>query len=331
MTTTLYTNKELSNERYHSEEFPQASGSVMAEIITTCPAEFIGKEREEKEVFTNGTTTHCAILEPAQFKIDYVRGIDPADYPDALDGNSSLEKWLEERGIKCKKKPKAELLELIDMTGENPPILQRIIDSHAANAAENNMQVVDPKLYDSILKMRSALKKNGYIFSPDLMYEVSIVDDEFKVRIDIIVPPGAMAPDGTITKNGEIWDYKTCASVHPEKFGTDAAKFKYWLKMALQADMFERHFGVQPDRVVLLAQGKKAPFLPVAYALDDQQLNAGRGEYWEAKVILDECKSTGNWIGYAPKGAVVPLFTPVWAAYQYGFDTESVELIEAEE
>lgn len=327
MTTTIYTSTELSNERYHSEEFPQASGSVLAEIISTCPAEFIGRERKESAALTEGSAAHMCILEPAQFKQRYARGIDAADYPDALEGNKAFEGWLKDRGVKCSGKVKAELLALIDATGENPQILQRIIDSHAEECAQKNIEVVAPDVYDRIIKMRSALKKFGYTFSPALQYEHSIVSEDFKVRMDMIVPPGEMAPDGTISKNGEIWDYKSCADVSPLKFGASALKLKYWLKMALQADLFKEHFGHYPDRVVLLAQSKSAPFVPVAYSLDAQQLEAGRIEYWDAYHILQECKSSGVWSGYVGNSQVIPLPTPGWAAYEYGFE-DTVEIIE---
>ena len=327
MTTTLYTSKELSNERYHSPEFPQASGSVLAEIISTCPAEFIGRERKGSAALAEGSAAHACVLEPAQFKQRYARGIDPADYPDALDGNKALEGWLKDKGIKCSGKSKAELLDMIASTGENPPILQDIIGNHNLECAQSGIEVVEPAVYDRLLKMRSALKKFGYTFSAELEYEQSIVSEDFKVRIDIRVKPGEMAPDGRITKNGEIWDYKSCADVSPLKFGAQACKLKYWLKMALQADLYKEHYGVYPDRIVLLAQSKTLPFVPVAYVMDEQQLDAGRTEYWQGFHLLNECKSSDNWPGYVGKSEVIPLPTPGWAAYEYGFE-DTIERIE---
>jgi len=321
-----YTSAELSNERYHSEEFPQASGSILAEILETSPAEYIGRERKETAAMNDGTSAHCCILEPKRFKETYVRGIDPADYPDALEGNKMLEAWLKERGVKCSGKTKAELLGMIDSTGETPQILQRVIDKHNAESADAGLSVVSPSSYDMIIKMRSALKKGGYVFTPEMKMEISFIGERLKCRMDTIVPPGEMAPDGVISKNGEIWDYKTTLHVNPRKFATEAITRGYWLKMAIQSDLFEEEYGNPPDRVVLLAQSKKGNhYLPQAYSLDSQQLEAGREDYRAALGMLDICKSTNVWFGYG--GGVIPLPTPGWAAYERGFE-DTIEIIE---
>lgn len=322
----IFTGKELSNERYHSEEFPQASGSILSEIIESSPAEYFMREKKETKALNDGIAAHACVLEPERFRNTYVRGINPADYPDSLEGNKMLEGWLKDRGIKCSGKIKSELLELIDKTGENPAILQRIIDKHEADSKEKGLEVIDFEVYDMILKMRKMLKQWGYVFTSKMQYEVSLIDDDIKCRIDIIIPPNELAPDGELTINGEIWDYKSTSFIHPDQFGREAVNRNYWLKMAMQADLFERKYGNKPDRVVLLAQSKKGHhYLAQAYQLTSQQLEAGRADYRVALSILHNCQKTGSWYGYG--GGVTELQTPGYIAHERGFN-DQIEIIE---
>lgn len=323
----LYTSKEMSNSRYHSDEFPQASGSKLAVIVESTPAEFMYGERKETKALIDGTGLHVCVLEPALFKQSHERGIDPADYPDALVTNKDLEAWLKSQGIgKTSGKVKDELLAMIDATGESPPILQRIMASHAQENADK--VILSPESFDMVIKMRSAMKKlGGYVFTKEMQFEVSLITDLLKCRIDILVPPGEMAPDGVISKNGEIWDLKSTRSVKPDLFGLDSFRRFYYLKMAIQADMFEQFYGHKPDRVVLLAQSKTVPYLPQAYYLTEQQLEAGRADYQMALAVYEECKKTGNWYGYG--GGVLPLETPGAAKFMYGIEDE-MEIVEVE-
>lgn len=326
MTTTIYTSKELSNERYHSEEFPQASGSVLAKIYDTCPAEFEGSERKETAALIDGTTHHSCVLEPKAFKDRYVRGIDPADYPNALVTGKDLEGWCRDGGIKgFSGKKKEELIDFVlaNSQGENIQILDVIINEHALANADK--EIIKPESYDMVIKMRSALKKFGYVFTPEMLMEVSCISEDLKCRWDIVIPAGEMAPDGTITKNGEIWDLKSTVNVKPEKFGMQSERCLYWLKMALQHDQYLAHFGAAPDRVVLLAQSKTPPYLPQAYRLTEQQLDVGRHMYLGAHEILKSCQSNGFYPGYG--GGVMDLPTSGWAAYEYGFE-DTIEIFE---
>ena len=327
MTTTLYTAAELSNERYHSDEFQQASGSILAAIIDTCPAEYEGSERKETTALIDGTSHHTCVLEPKAFKDRFVRNLSIDDYPQGsiLVTNKDLERWIKEAGIKgYSNKDKAELIAMIDQTGEKPPIWQRMLDDYAASHSDKT--VLKPDAYDMVIKMRSALKKFGYVFTPEMQMEVSCISENFKCRWDILVPAGEMAPDGTITKNGEIWDLKSTLHVKPERFGLQSEKCFYWLKMALQRYLFIEHFGVEPDRVVLLAQRKTPPYLPQAYRVTRQQLEAGHDMCMGAYEYLQECKSTGVWPGYG--GGVIDLPTSGRAAYEYGMDLDEVEIVE---
>lgn len=342
MTTTLYTAKQLTADRYHSDEFPQASGSVLAAIYSTCPAQWKYGDHIESKAMAFGTASHAFLLEPGEFDSRYVRGIDPADYPGALVTGKDIESWLKECGRKgYSGKLKAELIAMAKEDPNHPPILDDILAKHIEAAGER--AVVPYADYDTIGMMRKTIEANGYgfVFAPGGgESEVSIIGDDLKCRIDRLLKRG----------NGEIWDYKTTTNVEPRAFGAQAFRMNYWLKMAVQADMFERHFGHLPDRVVLMAQSTKAPYLPVDYTLTADQLNVGRKQYKSTMQLIDHCIKTNQYPGYAqlPKvlemlgiheyfphipflvGGSLELDTPGYAAYEFGMNAGigDIEIVE---
>jgi len=315
-----YTSNELTSDRYHSEEFPQASGSILAAIHATCPAEWKYGEPKESDAMGLGTAAHAILLEHDDFARRFARGVDVNDYPDALITNKDLERWLKESGIKgYSGKSKSELIEMIEATGEHPQIFDKIEGDFLALCEENKMIVVPSKMFDAIVKMRTVIFQNGY---GELLShgetEQSVIDEEdgLKCRFDYV---GVHGDDAVIV------DYKTTSSAHPETFGAQALRMNYWLKMALQYDLFVKAYKVMP-RVILLAQSTKAPYVAQAYEITKEQLDIGREQYQAAKRLFDRCKEANVWPAYG--GNVQPLQTPSWAARQFGFDSEeSIEII----
>jgi hypothetical protein len=323
----IYSSTQLTNDRYHSEEFPQASGSILNEIYQDCEAAYrFGDEKESKSMST-GIAAHAAMLEPELFDATYCRGIDASDYPEALVTNKDMEAWLKARGIKgYSGKDKEGLIQMIDDAVSAdvpmPQIMCRMIEAQDQLSILSGITVVPPKAYDIVKKMREYLFKNGYgIYINSGPSEVSIVDIDgnLKVRIDKIV----YFDDGSY----EIWDYKTTQSAHPEKFGAQAARMGYYLKMAMQRDLCEKAYGVPPRRVVLLAQCTKSPFIAQGYDMTEEQLNAGRDMYQGALKKYELSIATNSWPAYG--GGVQPLWTPPYVARDLGFEMDSgVEFIE---
>jgi len=312
MTTTLYTSKELSNERYHSPEFPQASGSVLAAIHADCPAAWRYGEPKESACMAEGISAHVALLEPALFESKYARGIDPADYPNALVTGKDLEGFCRDSGIKgYSGKKKEELIDFIIGLGEKVEILDIIERDHAAHCAENNIEVIPAKVFDTVKKMRDVIFLNGYgDLLADGHTEMSLIneDSDLKCRFDFV---------GSYGIQPVIVDYKTTSSAHPELFGAQAHRMHYWLKMALQRDLFVDYYGVEP-RVILLAQSTKPPYLVQAYELTKDQIAVGREQYMEAHRLYNRCIESNAWPAYS--GGIIELQTPGWAARQYQFE-----------
>ncbi len=312
----IYTSKELPMERYHSEEFPQASGSILAAIHADCPAAWKYGEPKETDAMSMGTVAHAMLLEPEEFDKRFVRGLSESDYLSALFTNKDLAAWLVNAGIKGSSgKTKEELIAMIDATGEQPPIWDRMVKNFTDFSEAQGLEVVPAKTYDTVQKMREVIFNNGYgelLSGGDT--EVSLVNDHMglKCRLDFV-------------GDSVIVDYKTTSSAHPDNFGAQALRMNYWLKMALQQDLYAAHFGEFPV-MILLAQSTKPPFIAQAYEMTEEQLSIGREQYQQAKALLDRCKEAGVYPAYG--GGVRQLETPGWAARQFGFEMDdSIEII----
>ena len=308
---TIITSDKLSNPEYQA--LPQISGSALVKIHNDCPAAWRFGDNEPTKALADGIAAHAAILEPELFAAEFVRGIDPAQYPDALVTNKDMESYLKDLGRKgYSGKDKAGLIAMVIETDSEVGILPLIIAAHATK--NEGKTIVDPKTYDMITQMRAvifadpeyaaAFTAHGGILKP--MFELSSVGDKTKCRWDCI------------TAEGEIWDYKTTITAHPEKFARSAHENGYWLKMALQHDRYVEEFGERPRRVVLLAQSKKAPYIPQAYELTDEQLEVGREQYQAAIRLYGRCVDADVWPAYG--GGIVELPTPNYLAYKYEFE-----------
>lgn len=321
---------ELTNEAYH-EETDHVSGSSLHKMLVSSMAGWrFQKQKDEAEkakekestgakqkplVF--GTTGHTCMLEPSRFEADFFRMPDPADHPNALTSVAGVCSWLKEKGIggySGKKMP--DLYPLVDMTGENVEIWQRIWEAAQEKAGEREQ--VPAKDYDRVLMMREVLLNNHdysriiYDGVPELSIYVEIDGVKVKVRLD------------RVTTDAAIVDYKTSQSAEPEKFGRLAFDNGYWLKMALQHDAFEIAYGQKPSSTNLLVQEKEEPYLAMMYELTPEQLMIGRMQYKTALQMFRACRDADVWPGYAGGVASMKLSTPgyIQARYKEYFKVE---------
>lgn len=310
----LLTSKQLSNEAYHA--LPEVGGSTLVKIHNDCPAAWRYGENEPTKPLVDGIAAHVCVLEPSLFAERFVRGIDPADYPDALDSNKSMESWLKRRGIKgYSGKIKDELIAMVLAAEPGQQILEAMErDFLAANEGKT---IVKPKDFDMITAMRGAIYRQ-----PDYKHMLTNTDGNYPLEFELsfISHNGTKVRWDCITADGEIEDYKTCTNAHPNEFSKSAARNGYWLKMAFQHDHFVEAFGERPKHVGLLAQSKKHPYIPQNYILTDEQLRVGRQQYQEALDTYNRCMETGIWPAYG--GGSMPLPTPSYLAYEYGMEEE---------
>ena len=314
----VYLNNELSNKEYH-DDTEHINGSGLWNILDRCPAAWRYKDEEDEQskALVFGTGSHTALLEPERFEAEYARMPAVEDFPKDKDGNrtvlvtvSDMNSWAKERGIKgLSGKTKAEVIKIIRSTGE--PV--RIYDEERLLAELNakGRILLEGDDYDSIMQMRAVIHANSYYSSllAGAYSEVSILGELLgepsKVRFDCL------------TRGGDIIDYKTTVSAKPDEFFRHAARLGYFMKMAMQHDMFVEAYGHAPRSVNLLVQEKKSPFIPALIRLTDEQLRIGRIQLRSAMEIYKACKKASSWPGYSMGNPVIEMETPEWFKKQF--------------
>lgn len=314
----VYFNNELSNDAYHADT-EHINGSGLWNILDRCPAAWRYKDEEDEQskALVFGTGSHTSLLEPERFEDEYARMPVVEDFPKDKDGNrtvlvtaSDMNSWAKERGIKgLSGKTKAEVIKIIQATGESVKIYDVIREE--AEKAATGKKMLEGTDYDTIQQMRAVIHANSYYSSllAGAHAEVSILGElngePSKVRFDCL------------TKLGDIIDYKTTVSAKPDEFFRHAARLGYFMKMAMQHDMFVAAYGHAPRSVNLLVQEKKAPFIPALIRLTDEQLRIGRIQLNGAMEIYKACKKANSWPGYSMGNPVIEMETPEWFKKQF--------------
>lgn len=308
----VYFNNELSNEAYHADT-KHINGSGLWNIYDRCPAAWRYKDEEDEQskALVFGTGSHTALLEPGRFEAEYARMPTKEDFgAELLVTVSDMNSWAKERGIKgLSGKTKAEVIKIIRSTGE--PV--RIYDEERLFAELNakGRILLEGDDYDAIMQMRAVIHANSYYSSllSGAYSEVSILGELLgepsKVRFDCL------------TRGGDIIDYKTAVSAKPDEFFRHAARLGYFMKMAMQHDMFVEAYGHAPRSVNLLVQEKKSPFIPALIRLTDEQLRIGRIQLRSAMEIYKACKKANSWPGYSMGNPVIEMETPEWFRKQF--------------
>lgn len=308
----VYLNNELSNEQYHADT-EHINGSGLWNLYDRCPAAWRYKDEEDEQskALVFGTGSHTALLEPERFEAEYARMPTKEDFgAELLVTVSDMNSWAKERGIKgLSGKTKAEVIKIIRSTGE--PV--RIYDEERLFAELNakGRILLEGDDYDAIMQMRAVIHANSYysILLSGAYSEVSILGEllgeSSKVRFDCL------------TRGGDIIDYKTAVSAKPDEFFRHAARLGYFMKMAMQHDMFVEAYGHAPRSVNLLVQEKKSPFIPALIRLTEEQLRIGRIQLRSAMEIYKACKKANSWPGYSMGNPVIEMETPEWFKKQF--------------
>lgn len=308
----VYLNNELSNEQYHADT-EHINGSGLWNLYDRCPAAWRYKEEEDEQskALVFGTGSHTALLEPERFDAEYARLPGKDDFgQDLLVTVSDMNSWAKERGIKgLSGKLKSEVIAIIQATGESVQIYDVIREEAQKTAAGKSFLEGDD--YDAIMQMRAVIHANSYYSGllSGAYSEVSILGELLgepsKVRFDCL------------TRGGDIIDYKTAVSAKPDEFFRHAARLGYFMKMAMQHDMFVEAYGHAPRSVNLLVQEKKSPFIPALIRLTDEQLRIGRIQLKSAMEIYKACKKANSWPGYSMGNPVIEMETPEWFKKQF--------------
>ncbi len=304
----------LSNDDYHGEKYEShASGSLLYDINSECPANAHFGEKEQAAALHFGTSSHAAMLEPDLFKKQFVRELAKSDDENFLTSDSAIKKFIKDKGIPgfSNKSYQDLVIRALDID----PKVQIFELERALQELENpNSTLVKGEDYDSIIKMRDQLFNcdenvnlfKGAALETSIICEVEVNNTWHKVKI---------RPD-IITATGMVPDYKTTSRMNPEEFARQAFNAGYWFKQAFVLDILSAVYG-RAFKMALLAQGKKSPFITQLYFLTEEQLQVGREQYIRTLIRFEQCKATDVWPSYFDGAVNLP--TPDYIAKRYNF------------
>lgn len=331
-----FTNDEMSNDFYHDKEawtFGYVSGSSLGEIHNSCPAKWKFDQREKTAALEFGTQSHTNFESSDLFSKTYRRAPSVDDFKEAITSQAAFAAKLKSFGLTgTSNKQYPELCKIYADCGEELNVMW-IIDMIAqSQAAADGVELVKAEDYDACVRMREVLEAipehNACMNSPTAQHELSIFGKIqgvcVKVRLD---HADTVSDRELIAKWGYdpdehpevvvITDYKTTMSANPTEFPRLASNLGYYLKMALQRDLFVKVFNeTRPVIVRLLAQEKKEPFLPLAYRMSDRQLALGRKQYMSVIHTFSICSSSDVWPSYENGEPEIELETPEWIKKQ---------------
>lgn len=342
-----YTSEEMSNELYHDPEAWTAdyvSGSSLAEIYSTCPAAWKFKPRDDKsKALVFGTQSHTNFESKELFEKTYRRAPAPEDFKDLITSQTALAAKLKSFGLKgTTGKTYPDLIKMMVDCGEDLNVLWLIEMIAESQARADGVQLIDAKDYDACVAMREVLESvpeyNACMNSENAQREMSIFGVINGVKVKVRLDHVEVAKNVTCTLiNGYddkgnpicediiypeaivITDYKTTMSANPVEFMRLAYNHGYYLKMALQRDLFIKAYPDEKRPVVvrLLAQEKKEPYLPLTFRMNNEQLKIGRIQYMSVIHQFAVCQERNEWPSYANGEPEVCLDTPDWVRRQF--------------
>lgn len=343
----VFTSAEMPNDEYHNPESWTAeytSGSNLAEIHASCPAAWKFKQRDTNaKPLVFGTQSHTNFESKELFEKTYRRAPAQEDYKDLITSQIGLASKLKSFGLKgTSGKSYPELLEMLHRCGEELNVWWLIELLAEWQAKHDGVELVPAKDYDACVMMRQVLESipehNACMNSPTAQRELSIFGVingvKVKVRLDHVdecenvtatVITGYDEQGRPITEEVTypeaivITDYKTTMSANPLEFPRLAFNHGYYLKMALQHDLFKKAYPeeTRPVIVRLLAQEKKEPYLPLAYRMSSEQLKIGRMQYMSVINMFAMCSTHDVWPSYANGAPEIELDTPDWVRKQF--------------
>lgn len=332
----VFTSDKMSNDEYHAKDTwvnDYVSGSSLSEIESTCAAAWRFSMKQPTQALEFGTQSHTNFESRELFEKTYRRAPFEGDYKNLITSQAALAAKLKSFGLTgTSGKAYPELIKIYADCGETLEIewLEWMIAQ--SQAAADGVSLVKAESYDACVRMRQVLEAipehAACMNSPTAQREMSIfgvvAGTKVKVRLDhvdvlknyTVYEYDDQLQEFVATVHPEvvvITDYKTTTSVNPDEFNNHAARLGYYLKMALQRDLFVKAFDEKrPVIVRLLAQEKKEPFLPLAFDMADEQLRIGRVQYMSVLSKFNQWLSSDSWPSYNDNKPRITMQTPAW-------------------
>lgn len=335
-----FTSEEMSNDFYHDPDAWTAeyvSGSSLSDIHSSCPAAWRFADKQKTKALEFGTQSHTNFESRELFTRTYRRATKADEVEGLITSQTALAAKLKSFGLTgTSGKQYPELIKMMVDAEQDLKILWLIEMIEESQARADGVELIKAEDFDNCIRMRQVLEAipahNACMNSPTAQRELSIFGEIAGVKVKVRLDHVDVVKDYTVyetLENGEvtsthypeaviITDYKTTQSANPAEFNNNAARLGYYLKMALQRDLFVKAFNEKrPVFVRLLAQEKKEPFIPLAFRMKDDQLRIGRIQYMEVLSGFAIWKQHDVWPAYCNNEPEVEMQTPLWLAKKY--------------
>jgi hypothetical protein len=131
-------------------------------------------------------------------------------------------------------------------------------------------------------------------------------------------------PDWQHRGLGVVLDLKTARSTEARRFGTEAARMGYHLQLAHYANGIEAACGWKPQRQLLVAVEKSAPYDVAVFEIGPDEVWIAAQDLRDLLHQLKECTEAGRWPGrYTQEQA---LLLPAWITNSDDEDPEGFGL-----
>jgi exodeoxyribonuclease VIII len=262
--------EDMPDEEYHAT--PHLSSSKLKVLVNQTPAHYYHKFLSGKS--TNipdnknlifGKASHTVILQPWDFDNQF------CVLPEGVDRRSKVGK---------------ELWADIKASGKQP-----LSSTEFSSLVEMGNQVAKIPFWAKLL----ALKPK---------FELSLFDDDTKIRPDMYIEPCCLYP------NGLIVDVKTTVDASKKGFGKTVHNFCYDVQGSFYKDFFNRNTKHEPE-FMFLAIEKTKPYLIKFHRFDEATKFVGDTRMTKALELLRDCTELNNWYGYGSDVEDIEL--PSWA------------------
>lgn len=107
-----------------------------------------------------------------------------------------------------------------------------------------------------------------------------------KAKVDWIIPSARV-----------LIDLKTCRSIERRRFAADVARYHYYGQLAHYSAACTHGLGWTPQKRILIAVEKAAPYDVAVYVLDEAACEVGDEKQQELLAKLKECRDADSWPG----------------------------------
>lgn len=276
----------MTNDQYHSDRTAISKSGL--DQIHKSPAHYYEvylnpnrPPRKETEAFELGSVFHKIVLEPSDFKNEYV--ITPHDAP---------------------KRPTS-----LQINAKNPSAdtEKQIAWWRNFDANIGLKKLIDQETYDVARRMRDSvmdhpaagdlLSRNGYC-EETIFFTEEITGVKCKCR-----------PDKRL-ESQFILDLKSTEDASPDGFGRSSYNYRYHVQAPFYLYGAEQVFGGY-DTFVFIACEKTPPYAVGVYFATREILSLGLDEFTQDLATYKECLRTNEWPAYSP--IIEPLKLPGWA------------------